>query len=455
MIIYSEEKNAQQSVFIKRIVNEDGVVVNERCVSIPLYQMENDEFLYFVLYDDYMKPISKAYEYLNYELRESPLTSRSKAAFALRLLYCFLSLSGYKEDRLDDKSIKELLFFLRGINSNPAEYSMRTQRSANTVNGYLSVYRSYFGSQHIKCDALFKSHAVSTEHIVEGSYSSSVERKRYDNNVRTNKVNQDSVPKYIGPDEFKRLYKLAIDNKDKTAKLLMHLMYGYGLRLGECLGITMEDIQETHDNGTLVPVIYLRNRMTDKRFQFCKGLMHVVDERQYSSHDYQTSKWKIIITYGLYEELLEYIEETHANAIDKYPDNYSAGMADIVSVRNKPDSNHYVFLNRYGKVLSDQTWNNSLRKYFADADIQVDYDIRDNNLSHRFRHGFAMFHAKFSEHPVDALALAKMMRHKSLSSTMVYYNPTPEDELQIKTDFQEELYSMIPELKEGYTDGDN
>ena len=135
--------------------------------------------------------------------------------------------------------------------------------------------------------------------------------------------------------------------------------------------------------------------------------------------------------------------------MDKYPENYEQGYADIVSVRDKPETNHYIFLNRYGRILSDQTWNNTLKKYFEVAGIPIDVDVRENNLSHRFRHGFAMVHARFSKHPADALSLQKMLRHKSLSSTMVYYNPTPEDEFKIKMEFQKELYDMIPELKEG------
>lgn len=450
MILYSEDKKGQQSTFVKRILDNNGNIVSERKVTIPLFQQEKDKYIYFILYSDHMKVISEVYEYLNFEMRESPLTSRSKAAFALRLLYCFLSLSGIRVNQLSPTEFKELLYFLRGISSNPKQYSMKTQRSAATVNGYLSVYRSFFASQHIPCDALFKSHSVVSESPIEGNFASRVERKRYNNNLRSMRPNEDTVPKYIGPDDFRKLYKLALDKKDTEAVILMHLMYGYGLRLGECLGLCLEDIQETHDNGHLVPVLILRNRISDQRFQFAKGLMHVSDSTQYKSHDYQLSRWKIIITYELYEELLDFIEVTHALAMENYTSNYEAGIADIVSLKNIPENNHYVFLNRYGRVLSDQTWNSKLRSYFTEADISIDYDIRDNNLSHRFRHGFAMFHARFSEHPVDALTLSKLMRHKSISSTMVYYNPTPEDEFKIKTEFQQELYNLIPELKEGF-----
>ena len=235
-------------------------------------------------------------------------------------------------------------------------------------------------------------------------------------------------------------------------------MYGYGLRLGECLGLTMEDITETHVNGKLVPVLLIRNRMSDAKYQYAKNLLHVSNKNQYRSRDYQLSRWKIIITYELYEELIGYIESAHSSAMEKYPDNYEKGAADIVSVLDAPESNHYVFLNRYGRVLNDQTWNAHLKNYFSEAGIPIDHDVREKNLSHRFRHGFAMFHARFSEHPVAALELSRMMRHKNILSTMVYYNPTFEDELKTKTEFQNELYTLIPELKEPFnesTESDN
>ena len=446
MIVYSEEKNGQQSVFIKNIISEDGNIVSCRRVTTPLYQQEENNFIYFILYDDNMNPISSVYEFLNHKMKESPLTSRNKAAFALRLLYCFLSLSGYKINEIDEKAFHELLFFLKGYNTNPKQFSMKTQRSNNTVNGYLSVYRTFFAFNDIKCKALFRSHNSRIESIFDSA--TTIERTKYDNNLKTYDTSR-TIPKYIGPEDFKNIFKLVMNENDIQSRLILHLMYGYGFRLGEALGLTMEDIQEVHDNGKLVPVLILRNRLSDSKFQYAKGMPHVIDPKQYATKDYQIQAQKIIITYSLYEELIDFIENTHAALIGKYPNNYEKGYADIVSIKNKPETNHYVFLNRYGRVLSDQTWNNTLKKYFKLANIPLDVDIRENNLSHRFRHGFAMFHAKYSKHPVNALELQKMLRHKSITSTMVYYNPTPEDEFKIKTEFQNELYEMIPELKEG------
>lgn len=448
MIIYTEEKLAQQSVFYKKILNADCTEISYYKVTIPLYAVSHNGFTYYLLYDDQMKIINEAYEYLNFDLQKRPLTSRSKSAFALRLLYCFLFLSGYDVHSINGQVLSELLFFLRGIQNNPACFNSRTQRSSDTVNSYLSIYRSFFSHRQIKCDALFRTHNVSVTETVEQVFSSTAKRKKYKSNLNTSSVDEDLCPRYISPEDFRKIYSLVIQKHDEEAKLLLHLMYGYGLRLGECLGLTMEDITETRDNGKLVPVLLIRNRMSDAKYQYAKNLLHVTDRRQYKSRDYQLSRWRIIITYGLYEELLSYIEVVHSNAMKKYPANYEKGIADVVSFQEAPESNHYVFLNRYGRVLNDQTWNAHLKNYFSEAGIPIDHDVREKNLSHRFRHGFAMFHARFSAHPVAALELSRMMRHKSILYTMVYYNPTFEDELKTKTEFQNELYTLIPELKE-------
>lgn len=449
MIVFSEEKSGPQSIFIKRILNNQREVVSCREVRFPMFQINRDDFKIFVLYDDHMKVVSDFYEYINYDLKDSPLNTRSKAAFSLRLLYCFLSLSGYTIDKIDEIAFKEMLYFLRGINSNPKQYAIKTQRNANTVNGYLSVFRNFLTSRSINSPPFFKSHLIKADSYTSNDFTSTTERKKYDNNLRSSKQASNTIPKYISPDDFRLLYNLLIKNNDVQASLLMHLMYGYGLRLGEVLGLTLEDLQEVKVKTQLMPVLILRNRLSDQKYQNSKGLPHIIDRKQYLSKDYQATSVKISITYYIYEKLVEYVNSAHSIASEKHPANYSRGAADIVSVTNIPEYNHYIFLNRYGNTLSDQTWNNSLKKYFKDANIQLDFDVRSNNLSHRFRHGFAMFHARFSEHPADLLSLQKMMRHKSISSTMVYFNPTPEEEYKIKMEFQTELYNLIPELKEG------
>ena len=437
MIIYSEIKNGSQSLYVKTLLDSSGKVTQKRTIRMPLYHIDIENFTYYILYDETMHPNGHFFKYMNHSLRNTPYNTRHKHATALRLLFCFLSLSNLDINEIDSHNLSELITFLRGIDINPKSYSMQTSRSGDTVNGYLSVYRNYFTMNSISCPPLFRSHIYQ-------------DHNKYDNNITTSTSN--IVPRYISPEEFRLIYNLSIQKKDRLAKIILYLLYVYGLRLGEVLGLTTEDIAEIQTKKGLVPVLILRNRISDKKFQYAKNLPHAISPKDYKSKDYIDSyslpKARIPISYQIYEEILDYIETFHSIAINNYPKNYAKGIADIVSNRNRPDTNHYVFLSRYGGILTDQTWNNSLRNYFIEARIPLDYDVRKNNLSHRFRHGFAMFHAKYSKHPLGPVELRDVMRHKSINSTMIYYNPTLEDEYEIKTEFQKEFISMIPELKD-------
>lgn len=449
MILYNEIKKNHLSIFTKTVIDDKtGNIVSQRTVTCPLYVVEKDGFTYFVLYDDQMNVITDAFEYLNYDLCDSPINTRDKTARSIRFLYCYASLAGVNVRKFDQKAIDGLKAFLKGISTNVETYSLKTIRSGSTINGYLAAYRSFFKKRKIPCSELFDGKVVLT---LEQNNEFAKEKQvfKYSNNVKTSSKSMNEVPKYISPDDFRKVYSLAVEENDKEAQLIMHLQYGYGLRLGEVLGLTTEDIIERYDNGNYIPTLVLRNRCSDADFQSAKTLGHPKTPDQYKKDSQlRKSKWEIQITYDLYEELLNFINDSHEYYMKKYPKNYEEGVADIVSYRDAPETNHYVFLNRYGRILSDQTWNNRLKYFFKKAGIPLDYGVKEDNLSHRFRHGFAMFHAHYSENKVDVLALQKMMRHKSVSSTMQYYNPTPEDILKMQTEFQEELYKLIPELKE-------
>ena len=449
MIYYTETKIGRKSIYKKVIADEAGNVLSEREVEIPLYKIERDGQPFFLLYDDDMNVLSLPSSYLNFDLTGCSLNTKSHSANALRLLYVFLSLSNYDIHRLEQEQLNELIRFLQGLNSNPEAFKTEPTRSNDTVNGYLSIYRSFFRKKHIRSHALFDAKITRQEMSFENDFKGASERIQYVNNLRTSDPNAHTVPKYISPDEFERLYRLTIKKKDTRAMIIMRLMYCYGLRLGEVLGLTTEDLRETHRDNILVPTIILRNRISDKEFQYAKNLGHVDKPETYRSKEYTKAKAVIVIDYQLYEMIFDYISEAHAEAMENHPDNYDKGVADIVSWRDAPEYNHYIFLSDVGTVLSGQTWGNYLKPYFEEAGIELDLGFRENNLSHRFRHGFAMLHAHYREEPVGALQLQLMMRHKSISSTMKYFNPTQEEEFKIKEEFVSELKTLIPSLKEG------
>jgi integrase len=450
MISYQEKKTGNRSDYIKLIINDSGEIVSQRSVSISVFVVHKDKEEYFLLYDEQMNVIHDAFTFLNIDRKDRPLTTRRSDATALRLLYSFLSLSNTSIYNIGDTQFHELVAFLRGITGQPNEYSLKTIRGADTVNHYLSIYRLFFTARGIKCAPLFATKTITTDVILGDDYATKVQRVAYKNNVKRPTELQKEVPMYVSPAQFQKLYSVILTAGDTTAQLITHLAYGYGLRLGEILGLTIEDIQERTESGNLTPILILRNRVSDQPFQYAKNLMHPTSISQYKKDiEYKKSRSIIHITYDLYDQLVSYVNEFHTKMMEKYPDNYKRGYADVVSVKDAPETNHYVFLNRYGNVLTDQTWNNALKKYYVNAGIVIDHGYKKCNLTHRLRHGFAMFKARFSEHPVDVLKLKELMRHRSIMSTMVYYTPTDDDIFQIKTEFQDDLYKMIPELKGG------
>lgn len=449
MIFFQEVKNGRKSIYIKVITDENSKVLSTRSVEIPLYKIEKDGKQWFLLYDDNMKILEKPTLYLNFSLADKSIKTRNVSAVALRMLYVFLALSNYDVQNLNLSQINELIRFLQGLNSNPEEFKTETTRSNATVNNYLGVYREFFKKQSIRCPALFDAKITREEFAFCNDSSGVTERIQYTANLRESHPNANTVPKYISPDEFEKLNHAALAKRDKLSLCIMRLMYCYGLRLGEVLGLTTEDLNETHRDNQLVPTIILRNRISDREDQYAKGLGHVDKPETYRSKEYTKSKSVVVIDYSLYELICDYIEEAHSFAMEKMPTNYEKGMADIVSYFDAPESNHYIFLSSRGTPLSAQSWGKKLKSYFEECGIPIDRDYRENNLSHRFRHGFAMLHAHYRKEPVNALQLQKMMRHRSVSSTMVYYNPTQEEEFKIKEEFVHELFELIPSLKEG------
>lgn len=448
MITYSSFKSGSQTIYQKHIIRDDGSEAYSRSARFPFIHTKKYGFEFIMPYNDDMIPIQEAFDYLNYDMAERPITSRTQAATAIRILYCYLSLANIDIHNIDADTLRGLIRFIRGVGTIQEQFKMDTVRSAETVNIYLATYRAFFSCRGITCEPLFqRSFAQGIMPTDDAGLPIKAEHYTMKSNLRTKQYEDRAIPKYISPGQFAKLYKLALKRKDLCALVIMRLGYGYGLRLGEILGFTLEDVTEVSIDNQNTPVLFIRNRLSDKDFQFGKNLLHPTDIRQYKSKDYTTACHRIIISDDMYELILYYIETEHARMMQEHPLNYSQTMADIVSMHCDLEENHYVFLNRYGRILSDQTWGNSLKKYFDEADIPIDRDTKEGNLSHRFRHGFAMFHAHFSEYPWTALKLQHAMRHRSIRSTLIYYNLTEEDERREKEAMQKELYDTIPELK--------
>lgn len=458
MIILEEVKRKNLSNYVVHTLDDNGLEVGSRSINYPLIESEDNGVIKFILYDDLWAPKDDFFRYLNLEMRGRPLTSRRKTAHALRLLYIYLSyvnkpLAGITREVRDG-----LRRFLKGTLPGTESIHLLTARSNATVNAYLSCYRRYLLFLDISSKALFRTHTVSVTTFAEGDFNMTQEALRYDSNLAVNPHKSEFLPAFIGPKEFASLWEIARKKGDRTAMMMMYLMYCHGLRRGECLGITVEDLKTVRCDGKDIPVIILRNRFSDRDDQKAKNRIAAESKEVYRDADYISQYTKdpysricLVEDDNFYGEFLEFIESTSENAVLNHPYGYKDALADIVEKdfgeRTGLDENHYIFLNQYGRRLSGQTWDYTLKQYFSEAGIPVVKGHREGNLSHRFRHGFAMLHAHFLKPVVPPQDLQKLLRHNSIRSTMKYYNLTPEEEVNMKSDLQKSIYDSMEYLK--------
>lgn len=444
MIIIREVKTNKQISYEIQDISSEGKVISLRKIDIKKFIRKRGGQDLFLLLNNSSETIKTAYFFLNDYMALSPLTTRKVAATALKLFYIYCEIYKIDEKKLSFDDINVFKSFLAGVVHHEGHL---TSRDSKTINIYLTILRQFFKFQGIQCIALESSitNPFKTENQ-KSDLNREVQRKKYDSSIplEANKT----APKFISPDEFVRLYKRAEIVEDLTAVTLMTLMYQNGLRLGETLGLTIEDIDLVVSDFTTVPVVYLRNRLSDKPDQYCKNLFHPRNQTDYKQNYYQQSKVRIFIDENIYLLLKKLIEKTHEKAKEKYPQNYQKTIADKVTKKIDIKENHYIFLNKYGNRLSAQTWNKKLKQYFLECGLDIDREKKAINLSHRFRHGFAMFQAHFRKQPVSALTLQQLMRHKSIASTLVYYNPTEEMILKEKNNFYNEIDELIGKLNE-------
>lgn len=445
MRTYEERKVGAGSEYGVRYVSEGGRDIFRKS-RITLASVKKDGTEQFLLYDGNMAPVKSVCNYLNSSIGDSPINTRRQAATALKLLWTYLDLENLKDPSdLTPSLLNGFICALRGIGPSQEVAGLLTDRKAETVNAYLSTYRKFCRTQGYECPALEMTKGTYRS-ISESIIHSPSQRRAYASTVRNHAQNIE-VPRYITKDEFKRLWSVARSHGDQAGAIVIYLMYLFGLRIGEVLGLTLEDIHQEYreDVGTVYTLV-LRNRTSDDPSQHAKNLMHVQSRKQYGHADYRASYDTVMIDEGTYNMISLYVEAAHSEAEAGRPERYARSKADIVSKDFDLDENHYVFLNKFGGPLTGSAWGKRMRAYFKEAGIPIDYGTRRNNLNHRLRAGFAMWHARDRKDPVSHLELQRMLRHRSPMSVMSYYVPTEKDVLDSKLEFLQFLTEGIKGL---------
>ena len=433
----TESQNRYGNCYDVQIVAGDRID-SERTVQYQQYITRQDGRDVILIYSSEMEPVEDVIRFLNYGgMHGQSQNHVLVAASALRTLCAYLEIYGICLKDMTQKDAVGYLDFLKGIPCAGLIYESHlvTHRKGETINSYLQVVRRYVDylgyENHVllqKKTSLVRSFSDEDKNFAQGQ-SYKFKAKAHE------KV---EVPAYIRLDEFKKILAECEKTDDPLCnRLICRLMFEHGLRLGEVLGLTIEDITSSADaDGLPLYAVELRNRLSDTPAQASKSMMRVHTPDDYLRPEYKRKNigyYPIIIGEELAMELLEYINTVHLEDVDKtakekgfFERRERYAKADSVPGGNKNiKKNYYIFLNSIGRPLTENLFNKRLRKIFTACGIPVDKGTRQNNCSHRFRHGYAMFLTN-TLHLSD-FDVKTLMRHKHISTTAVYHKPTAED----------------------------
>lgn len=441
MYYITERKLPSGTCFEKKYIAEDGSSYISK-IHIRTANVTLEDIHYTYLYNSDMSLISPVFHFINFELQNTSPNHRTMAINALKLLYSFLELYSLDIKSLTKNDIQNLIIFLEGTSKRGTLYNLNlsTQRSGATINNYFAIYRNYVAYLGYN-DSAFLTKSTRKKTIVFPASETSIDIETYAIRMKTYKP-EISAPRYISPENFKSILTVIRQEYSIREECIVRLAFECGLRIGEILGLTNEDIVEK--NGTTY--LYIRNRCSDAADQLAKTCMNIVNPKQYTSSNYNKKGFGyhlISINHHLADKLIDYLNTYHANYNAKFQYNYTTyNIAD--SVTSDQSDNFYIFINSLGKPLTANLWNKKLREIFKKSGIMVDKGTKETNLNHRFRHGFAMYMIKYKS--VDMFRLKELLRHRSVRSVEHYYRPTDEDIVAIKTEFIDSIYDIIPEL---------
>ena len=383
MIIIRENVDSHNETYYEKALvdSETGKEINKNLIKIRLFRSSStDGTGAIMLYDSAMKPILNANRFLNFGMDYQSDNYVRMSVVALKLLYAYCAAFDVDFEYMNIDEARTLMTFLKGTSLEGRIYvtDLTTVRTNATINAYLKVYRRY--ARYLGYDShilLLKSSTVLT--MVEYGKAANVEKYKVTKKMASD--NDVYVPPFISIPQYKRCLECARNYDDPLRDtVIMQLMFCSGLRIGECLGLTIEDIKIVHRADGPAYYLELRNRVSDKPWQKAKGALNVTS---------------------------------------------------VHRAKSRTKQNYYIFLNRLGRRLTNDAWNKRLRNIFADAGIDTDAGVRKNGLSHRFRHGFAMM----LTHDIDGISpteVKALMRHRSLKSTEVYLSMTPERNEEIR-----------------------
>lgn len=253
----------------------DGKRVILRTVDVEVQQVDYNDQKYILIYDSNRNVIRDAYKYINSYLKDSSINTRTLTATALVKLYSFLEIYDFKINNLEKNEMDLLKTFLYGNSKKglAIETTLVKVREGKTINKYISIYRGYF--KYIEVENKWINEKIkSSKSLRKDSFDNIGDSYRISERISKAK----KAPKYISEWQFNNILKCIMRDYGLREELIVRLMYEKGLRIGEVLGLTIEDIKDE--------CIIIRNRISDKEDQHSKCLYQPANKNEYKGSKY-------------------------------------------------------------------------------------------------------------------------------------------------------------------------
>lgn len=430
------DRQTSIGTFYERL-DSNGALIKRSGVLGFVKKSTIKKLTYFILLDLKGNLIFEANYYLNSVLENTGYKNRERAFNALKLFYSYLQLFPIKDykERLNRDYVNGLISFLEGGYKDGVnlKLDLKTTRNKDTIASYVGVYNDFY-------DVMFKVNSHGFFKLRSNGFgtSNSSRKLKFKSSINEAIYN---TPMYIKRHQHEEIIELVDKSFSSREKIIINLMYHYGMRIGEVLGLTLEDIEPLNNQKYK---LIIRNRISDKPSQKGKNLTTPKSLRDYKTSPFTTygnGFQTVVIDSDMAELIEEYIDETRdprlmSRSSTKSKNLKMKAFADrIGTIPLFNDINQYIFLShQHYTPLTQEGWNYVLKKIFKGVGIPVDKVNRSTNLSHRFRHAFAM---NLVNQGVNILALQKAMRHKSIESCRAYYNPDEEDKIKIQEKYSE------------------
>lgn len=449
-----ESKKGNETIY-EYITNDDnGNIVFRKKVNYQTIQIEYENEKYFLLYNSNKEVERDVFKFINVERKDSSFHSKELASTALKILFVFCELfsKDYRDVNLDDAKLLKKFIYGDSIKYGFIVTKLNTTRSSDTVNMYIGVYRAFYNYLNIYNSPFDLKAVKSLKSNRYGEISSDKLKLKDESEISNSR--QRRIPMYIKLNEMERILGVIREEYSIREEIIVRLMFECGMRIGEVLGLTLEDIntspQEIYMNGESCGEIVLRNRLSDEPYQYAKGCIIPKYKRSYKNKEYNTMNIGYEVVNPSMDLLMlieEYIESVYYSFTDKLKENYiEYSKADMVTNgENLEGGNSYLFINKNGKPLHKSGWNKIIREIFLKSGLKLDTKKRKYNLNHRFRHGYAMFLKKFKNFSREDLMYA--LRHSNPETVSIYFRPDDEDIFNANTEAVISMYNICPTLR--------